>query len=75
MYGGNTNMFVLWFVLLTAVVWFLLYTIKPSFIQKKDSSGETTGESNNGKAFLWSLGISAVLLFILWAIKQSSMSY
>ena len=72
---GSWGTVLLWFIIVAVIVWFVLYSVKPTFVQKKDDAGETTGEVDNGKALLWSVIIALIVAAIVWLFGWSEMGY
>src|SRR6056297_2983010 len=49
---GNWLSYLFWFVIIAIIVWFLLFSLKPDFVQKKDEEGNTTGEVDQGRVLI-----------------------
>ncbi len=75
MEGWNWANVLLWFVIIAVIVWFVLYSVKPTMVQKTDGNGNTTGEVDNGKVLLWSVIIAIIVIVIIWLIRYSTMGY
>ena len=71
----NSNNWVnllVWFLIITAIVWLFLYVLKPGFIQQKDINGNPTGNIDQTQAILWSLLIAALIVIILYFLRNAT---
>ena len=66
--GGNFVWYVLWFIIIAVIVWLILWSTKPTWVQKTDKSGNFTGEVDGGKVLLWAIVIAIVICIIFWII-------
>src|SRR5579885_137176 len=49
--GSSAGQYVLWFVILAALIWLGLYLLKPRAVLKKDAAGQYTGDVDPMKVF------------------------
>lgn len=66
--------FLFWFLVIGVIVWFLLFALKPDFVQKEDNNDNVTGEVDQGKVLLWAVIIALIAIFLCW-IFQWGMNY
>lgn len=60
--------YLVWFFIIAIIVWFILYALKPDFIQTTNDRGEYTGEVDQGKLLFSAIIIAIVILIIIWII-------
>ena len=58
----------IWFIIIVLIVYLILVSAKPTWVQKTDSHGNTTGEVDQGKAILWAIVIAIVICIIIWLV-------
>lgn len=58
--------FLFWFLVIGIIVWFVLFALKPDFVQEKDRHDNPTGEVDQGKVLGSAIVISLVLIFVVW---------
>ena len=68
-YGGYFAWAILWFIILTVIIWLVLVAANPKWIQKNDYYGKCNGEVDNGKAILWAIVIAFLILIFVWILK------
>jgi len=66
---SGVGAFFLWFIILTVVLWLILYSLKPSWVLKPNSQ-----EVDTGKVLLASIIIALIIVVVVWLIKSSLMS-
>ena len=67
----NWGQYLLWFIVVTLVVWIILYVLKPLFLQSRDpTTGLPTGQVDTGKALAVSVIIAIIIIIILWLVKR-----
>ena len=63
---------ILWFIIIAVIAWFILYSLRPTFVQTKDPvTGQPTGEIDAGRVLLASIVIALVIIIIIWLIRSS----
>lgn len=71
-YGYCVN-YIFWFFIIAIITWFILFILKPSFIQTKDVNGNVTGDINNGKLLVTAIIVAIIIIIILalfaWGTK------
>jgi heme/copper-type cytochrome/quinol oxidase subunit 2 len=65
-YGNNWWFYLFWFLVIGIIVWFLLFALKPDFVQKDDDDYNPTGEVDQGKVLLWAVIIALIAIFLIW---------
>ena len=68
-YGSYFVWWILWFVIIVIIIWLILIATKPTWVQKTNSSGQATGELDNGKALLWAIVGAFIVCIIVWIIR------
>ncbi len=61
--------FLFWFLVIGIIVWFLLFALKPDFVQEEDENENPTGEVDQGKVLLWAVIISLIAIFLGWIFQ------
>ena len=59
----------IWFVILAALAWVILYAIKPNIIRQTNALGVPTEAVDQGKLLIASIIVSIILLAILYLIN------
>lgn len=59
--------YLLWFIIFAVIAWFILYSLKPSFVLKGDGSGDI----DTAKVLFWAVVIGLIGIFICWLLKRS----
>ena len=67
--GNNWWFYLFWFLVIGVIVWFLLFALKPDFVQKEDDDYNHTGECDQGRVLLWAVIISLIAVFLIWIFQ------
>lgn len=67
--GNNWWFYLFWFLVIGIVVWFLLFALKPDFVQKERHDGSPNGEVDQGKVLLWAVVIALIAIFLIWIFQ------
>ena len=67
--GNNWWFYLFWFLVIGVVVWFLLFALKPDFVQKEDEDFNHTGEVDQGRVLLWAVIIALIAVFLIWIFQ------
>jgi len=62
---------ILWFIIIAVITWFILYSLRPTWVQRKDSNGQPTGAIDAGRVLLASIVIALIIVIIVWLIRGS----
>lgn len=71
LFQNNYTSLLLWFVIITIIVWLFLYFLKPVWVQETDLPGNPTGIVSIWKSFLWAVIIALILTLIIWVIRRA----
>jgi len=80
-YGGqnqHTATWVVWFLVVSFIIFFILIAAKPDFIRKKDREDNCNDDVDIAKAIGWSLVIAfviSIILGVLWWFSSGGMRY
>ena len=73
--GHYSWYYLIWFIVLTLIVWVVLVAINPSWLQR-DNGGKHGGHHGKGgcdvdlgKAFVWALLIALGICVLIWLIR------
>lgn len=83
--GHGTNKFayfILWWLILVVIIWFIIYSLQPSWVMKSDDchddhAAQNKGKHQNkcqidqGKAILVSVIIAFILIIIFYFVSRS----
>jgi len=69
--GGKFAYFILWWVILVVIIWFIIYSLQPSWVMKdnNDCSGDSCKkkcEVDQGKAVLVSVIIALIIILLFY---------
>ena len=67
--GNGWWFYLFWFLIIGIIVWFLLFALKPDFVQKDDDDYNSTGEVDQGKVLLWAVIIALIAVFLVWVFQ------
>ena len=67
--GNGWWFFLFWFLIVGIIVWFLLFALKPDFVQHTDEDDNATGEVDQGKVLLWAVIIALAIIFLMWIFQ------
>ena len=67
--GNGWWFYLFWFLIIGIIVWFLLFALKPDFVQKDDDDHNSTGEVDQGKVLLWAVIIALIAIFLIWIFQ------
>ena len=73
--GNGWWFYLFWFLIVGIIVWFLLFALKPDFVQKNDDNRDCTGEVDQGKVLLWAVIIALIAIFLIWIFHWGYGSY
>jgi ABC-type uncharacterized transport system permease subunit len=68
--SSRTTMYVVTAVVCVLIIWFLLYSFRPVFVQKKDEAGQPTGVLQPGLAILVAFAGAAVIVILLYILMR-----
>ena len=66
---------VLWFIIIAVIAWFILYSLRPTWVQTKDAQGLATGNIDAGRVLLASVVIALIVVIIVFLIRSSCSRY
>lgn len=73
--GAGIGNLILWFIIIAVIVWFILWSLRPAWVQTTGADGQLTGQVDAGKVLIASIIIALILVIIIWLIKAASRSY
>ena len=62
----------LWFIVITIIVWFILYVLKPTWVMKTDQAGKPTNEVDPVRTFFAAIIIALLILLLIYAIRDGA---
>ena len=68
--SGNFVNLLLWFLIIAAVVFFILYLLKPDMVQRRDAVGIPTGEVDSSKALIGAIIVAIIIVFVIYIFKM-----
>ena len=66
---------ILWFIIIVVISWFILYSLRPAFVQGHDSNGQPNGSIDAGRVLLASVVIALIVIVIVVLIRSSCSRY
>lgn len=66
---ANWLWYLVWFFIVAIIVWFILFALKPTFVQTKDENSVPTGVIDNGKLLGVSVGIAVIVVILVALFK------
>ena len=66
---NNWWFYLFWFLVIGVIVWFLLFALKPDFVQNEDDDHNATGEVDQGKVLLYAVVIALIAIFLIWVFQ------
>ena len=67
--GNGWWFYLFWFLIIGIIVWFLLFALKPDFVQKSDDDHNCNGEVDQGRVLLWAVIIALIAIFLIWIFQ------
>ena len=65
---GNGAGVILWFIFIAFIIFFIIVAVRPDFVRKCDSNGNTVNSVDIARAVGWSILIAFVICIIFWAL-------
>lgn len=62
---------VLWFIIVAVIVWFILYSLRPTWVQQRGEGGLPNGQVDAGRVLLASVVIALVVVLIIWLLRSN----
>lgn len=59
----------LYFIIIAVIVWFILYALKPAFVQNVNALGQPDGCVSPARVLLWSILIALLIIIIIWLLR------
>ena len=72
MTSGSMLSALVWFLIILAIVWFVLYAVKPNWVRVKNSDGTYSDQYNWSVLLLWSLLIAGAITLLVYLFRQCS---
>ena len=72
---GNTNFInlILWFIIIGAITYIILYTLKPEIVQTRDATGRPTGQADVSKVLIASIIVALIVVAIIYFINAAKL--
>lgn len=61
-----------WFIIISFIVYVILISVKPSWVQSTNADGSPSGNLDASKAILWTIVIAFIISIIIWALYSWS---
>jgi len=71
MSSGYALNLLIWFIVIAAIIWLVLYLFRFPFVQKRDITGNLTGEVDQARAVVYAVIIAAVITLIIYLARPS----
>ena len=68
---NNWWFYLFWFLVIGVIAWFLLFALKPDFVQKKDKRDNVTGEVDQGKVLTWAVVLAVAAVVLIWLFQYA----
>ena len=68
--GSSWVNILVWFLVVSILSYIILYTINPSYLQKKDANGNRTGVSDPWMTIIASLIIGLIVALIIYFVQR-----
>lgn len=62
---------VLWFIIIAVITWFILYSLRPTWVQQRGEGGLPNGQVDAGRVLLASVVIALVIVLIIWLLRNN----
>jgi heme/copper-type cytochrome/quinol oxidase subunit 2 len=70
--GINWFQIFIWIIIIGFIVWFILYLLRPIWVQKRDHDGNHTGEIDHTRLFIAAVLITLGIFLLIFLFKQMS---
>lgn len=67
--GFNWGAFLLWFIIITAIVFFFLWLFKPSLLQSTTVGGVPTGQPDVWKTLLGAIIVALIIMALIYLVR------
>ena len=61
--------YIIWFFIAAIIIWFILFALKPEWLQTKDEQGNPTGEIDQGKLLITAIVIAIIIVILIWIFQ------
>lgn len=62
---------VLWFIIVAVIAWFVLYSLRPTWVQQRGADGLPTGQVDAGRVLLAAIVIALIIVLIVWLLRAN----